>query len=260
MRIADLERDLHSMIPTDVAPDSEFMYRRMWEATETALRVDALGPDARVLDLAGGTGADAARLAEHGLKVFAAEPSGQMIALGALASAQAGRSAPAVTLRWVRSFAETLPFADRSFDAAYCKGSLDHFEDPRAAIRELARVTRPRGRVVLAVANMHGWGRSVAARADTRDRRDRPGRRASDIPGDHLTRYEPGLLREHFSEFVELETLQGVSLLWSTRLWRRTLQALPVPVSDGLLATSDRIARVFPSLADVTILAGRPRG
>lgn len=248
------------MIPTDVAPDSEFMYRRMWEATESALRVDPLGPDARVLDLASGTGADAARLAEHGIQVFAAEPSSQMIALGALASAQAGCSAPAATLHWVRSFGETLPFADASFDAAYCKGSLDHFEDPRAAIRELARVTRPQGRVVLAVANMSGWGRSVAARADTRDRRERPGRRASDIPGDHLTRYEPRLLRKHFAEFVEIEEIRGVSLLWSTRLWRRTLQALPVRLSGALLAGSDRIARVFPRLADVTILAGRPRG
>lgn len=247
------------MIPTDVSPDSEFMYRRMWEATEEALALTPVGAKARILDLAGGTGADAARLAERGFEVFAAEPSSQMIALGALASTQAGHSAPAATLHWVRSFGETLPFADSSFDAAYCKGSLDHFEDPRAAIRELARVTRPAGRVVLAVANMRGWGRRVAARADTRDRRDRPGRRASDIPGDHLTRYDPRLLCAHFCSYVELESTQGVSLLWSTRLWRRMLQALPNRAGDALLAASDRIARALPSLADVTILAGRPR-
>lgn len=248
------------MIPTDRAPDSEFMYRRMWEATEQALALES--STARVLDLAGGTGADAARLSRCGCRVFAAEPSGQMIALGALAESQeAGVEAlhSERTPLWVRSFGEALPFADASFDATYCKGSLDHFEDPCAAIGELARVTRRSGRVVLAVANMQGWGHSIAARADTRDRRERPGRRASDIPGDHLTRYDPALLQAHFREHVQLELVQGVSLFWSTRLWRRALQATPAAVNQRMLALADAVARRVPRLSDVTILAGRPR-
>ena len=244
------------MIPTDTAPDSLFMYRRMQEATFAALH---LSSGARVLDLAGGTGADAATLAALGFRVIASEPSAQMIGLGQLAAAQDSVRAQVDTLTWVRSFGEKLPFADDSFDATYCKGSLDHFEDPRAAMRELARVTRKDGRVVLAVANMSGLGRRLAARQDTRDRLLHGGRRASDIPADHLTRYDSRLLCSHFAQFVDFEGAQGVSLLWSCRTWRALLRKLPDRLCNALLLGGDWVARRAPKLADVTILAGRPR-
>lgn len=40
-----------------------------------------------------------------------------------------------------------LPFADGEFDAAYCSGTLHHVADPPAALREIARVVGPGGRV-----------------------------------------------------------------------------------------------------------------
>jgi ubiquinone/menaquinone biosynthesis C-methylase UbiE len=40
-----------------------------------------------------------------------------------------------------------LPFADRSFDVVVSSASLHHWEDPRAAVPELARVLRPAGMV-----------------------------------------------------------------------------------------------------------------
>ena len=44
-----------------------------------------------------------------------------------------------------RTPAETLPFADASFDAATAYSFLDHLEDQGAVLREVARVLRPGG-------------------------------------------------------------------------------------------------------------------
>ena len=46
-----------------------------------------------------------------------------------------------------------LPFPDASFDAAVCIRVLHHFEDPRPAIHELARVLRPGGVLVIESSN-----------------------------------------------------------------------------------------------------------
>jgi len=43
-----------------------------------------------------------------------------------------------------------LPFADATFDAAHCERVLMHVADPALAIREMQRVVRPGGRVVIA--------------------------------------------------------------------------------------------------------------
>ncbi len=49
--------------------------------------------------------------------------------------------------------AERLPFADRSFDVVTCLGSLEHFVDPVAALREMVRVAKDNAKVVLLVPN-----------------------------------------------------------------------------------------------------------
>jgi SAM-dependent methyltransferase len=45
-------------------------------------------------------------------------------------------------LHLVQASAEALPFEDGSFDLAVSLGSLEHFADPQAALREMARVSR----------------------------------------------------------------------------------------------------------------------
>jgi SAM-dependent methyltransferase len=58
--------------------------------------------------------------------------------------------------------AERLPFAERSFDAVLCVGGFNFFSDPARALAEMARVTRPGGRIVVADElpdlYRHGWG------------------------------------------------------------------------------------------------------
>jgi SAM-dependent methyltransferase len=47
--------------------------------------------------------------------------------------------------------AEALPFPDGHFDVVATFNALDHVDDARAAIRELARVTRPGGTALVTV-------------------------------------------------------------------------------------------------------------
>jgi SAM-dependent methyltransferase len=46
-----------------------------------------------------------------------------------------------------------LPFRDQTFDLIICKHVLEHLERPPAAFRELARVLRPQGRLVILTPN-----------------------------------------------------------------------------------------------------------
>lgn len=49
--------------------------------------------------------------------------------------------------------AESLPFEDESFDHVCCLGALLYFDDPAAALMEMARVLKPGGRLVLRSVN-----------------------------------------------------------------------------------------------------------
>ena len=53
------------------------------------------------------------------------------------------------TAEIVRGDAADLPWADESFSAATCMGSLEYFPDPVDALREMWRVLRPGGRIVV---------------------------------------------------------------------------------------------------------------
>ena len=49
----------------------------------------------------------------------------------------------------LRGVIESIPADDASFDVVLCAQVLEHVDDPAQGIRELARVTRPGGRVLL---------------------------------------------------------------------------------------------------------------
>ena len=88
------------------------------ELCEPAEGVDAL-------DVATGGQHVARRLREEGAKVVTVDPAPGM--------------EPDVISR-----AEEIPFADGSFDVVVCRIAAHHFQDVRAAVREMARVSRDR--------------------------------------------------------------------------------------------------------------------
>ena len=98
-------------------------------------------PGQRILDLAAGTGTSSAALAETGAYVVASD-----ISLGMLE--QGRRQQPAID--FVAGDALALPFPDDTFDAVTISYGLRNVENTEAALREMRRVTRPGGRVVIA--------------------------------------------------------------------------------------------------------------
>jgi ubiquinone/menaquinone biosynthesis C-methylase UbiE len=244
------------VIPTGTTRDSEFLFRRM-----EALTLDATqaAGGKRVLDSAAGLGQDSRALARRGASAVCAEPSHRMIELAKLVAAKEPAPEPG-RVRWARAWSESLPFRTGSFDAAFCKGALDHFDDPERCIAEMARVTRADGRVVLAVANFESLGCRLQRLAERWARAaPRPGRRTYHVPSDHFTRYDAQLLRAQLERFVAIDSVAGTSLFWGVRRWARLLARLPESWANMLLRAADRIAARFPSLADVIVIAGRPR-
>jgi demethylmenaquinone methyltransferase/2-methoxy-6-polyprenyl-1,4-benzoquinol methylase len=117
---------------------------RLWRtATRRALE---LRPGQRVLDLAAGTGVSTVELGRSGAWCLAADFS-----LGMLRS---GRHRP---VPMVAADALHLPFADASFDAVTISFGLRNLVDPVAGLAEMARVTRPGGRLVVCEFSTPTW-------------------------------------------------------------------------------------------------------
>ncbi len=97
----------------------------------------------RGLDVATGAGHTALALAGHEVRVVASDLTPRMLREARTLAAEAG----AGNIAYAVADAESLPFADRVFDLVTCRLAAHHFHDIRAAMREIARVTRPGGRI-----------------------------------------------------------------------------------------------------------------
>ncbi len=113
----------------------------------TVERLGIEGP-ARVLDLATGTGDLALLIARRHpeARVVGVDPSRNMLAIGAAKVARAGLGGR-VEMR--EGDAHELPFEADAFDAATIAFGIRNVPDRARGVRELARVTRPGGRVAI---------------------------------------------------------------------------------------------------------------
>ncbi|HEY0636714.1 MAG TPA: demethylmenaquinone methyltransferase [Pseudonocardiaceae bacterium] len=117
--------------------------RRWRHLTRKAL--DPL-PGELVLDLAAGTAVSTVELARSGARCVAADFSLGMLRAGNR------RQVPRIA-----ADALSLPFEDESFDAVTISFGLRNVVDPDRALRELARVTRPGGRLVVCEFSTPTW-------------------------------------------------------------------------------------------------------
>jgi ubiquinone/menaquinone biosynthesis C-methylase UbiE len=122
--------------------------------TRALIEQARIAPGQSVLDVAGGSGEPSLTIAQ------AVGPTGFVMCTDAIAEmvAVAEREALARGLKnmqFRQCTADSLPFADESFDVAVSRLGVMFFPDPVAAVREMLRVIKPGGRVALAV-----WGKS----------------------------------------------------------------------------------------------------
>jgi demethylmenaquinone methyltransferase / 2-methoxy-6-polyprenyl-1,4-benzoquinol methylase len=141
-------------LPRDVATMFDSVARR-YDVTNTILsggqdrrwrrrtrETLQLSPGQRVLDLAAGTGVSTVELARSGAFAVACDFSLGMLRAGL---ARGDRD----QVPFVAGDALNLPFADASFDAATISFGLRNVADVDRALRELYRVVRPGGRLVI---------------------------------------------------------------------------------------------------------------
>ncbi len=107
---------------------------------ERAADLARVGPGSTALDVATGTGDLAIELARRGAEVTGSDFAPAMLEL-------ARRKAPG--LRFEEGDALNLAHADDSFDAATVGFGARNFADLDRGLREMTRVTRPGGRVVV---------------------------------------------------------------------------------------------------------------
>jgi demethylmenaquinone methyltransferase/2-methoxy-6-polyprenyl-1,4-benzoquinol methylase len=96
----------------------------------------------QILDMAGGTGDIAFRLAKSGASVTVADINPEMLAVGIERAQQRGIDG----LVWTEANAETLQFPDRFFDAYTIAFGIRNVTDIPAALREAHRVLKRGGR------------------------------------------------------------------------------------------------------------------
>jgi demethylmenaquinone methyltransferase/2-methoxy-6-polyprenyl-1,4-benzoquinol methylase len=113
----------------------------LWRVATT--RAVAPKPGERILDVAAGTGTSSASLAKSGASIVAADFSPGMIEVGRR------RQARVQNLVFVEADATKLPFGDDEFDAVTISFGLRNVNEPKRALAEFFRVTKPGGRLVV---------------------------------------------------------------------------------------------------------------
>jgi demethylmenaquinone methyltransferase/2-methoxy-6-polyprenyl-1,4-benzoquinol methylase len=119
--------------------------RRWRRATVAAL--DPI-PGDRILDLAAGTGTSTRAVADTGAEALAVDISAGMLA----EAGRRGLPADAIV-----ADAAALPFADRVFDAVTISFGLRNVADVPGVLREMLRVTRPGGGLVICEFSRPTW-------------------------------------------------------------------------------------------------------
>lgn len=251
----DLDYSIHDF-EIDPHRDSQFVFRRI----EAAMLREGLVPGGRTLDVACGAGKLGVQITERGGQGWGIDASPEMLGVSRWLY-------PADQVVLVRGIAESLPYRDGSFDRVICQGALDHFVAPRRFMDDAARILRPDGRLVLALANYDSLscrlGRILHHVTDAAlGRPPTTGRPYFLPPPDHFHRGTLAFVERLGGATLELERCYGISLLWLLRgfhkwTWGKTLDRLPAVLAEGVLRSLDRLGRHVPAYADMIVSVWR---
>jgi ubiquinone/menaquinone biosynthesis C-methylase UbiE len=168
--------------------------------------VDKLLGDVRglaVVDVGCGTGRHALRLAAAGANVYALDFSEAM-----LERARTKPGASNITFQ-VHDLAQPLPFPDDTFDRVVCGLVIDHIADLGGLFREMSRICRPSGFVVVSVMHPAMMLRGVQARFKdpASGRETRPASVPNQLSDYVTAAAQAGFTLDHVSEHAVDETL-----------------------------------------------------
>ncbi len=246
----DLEWNDDDVVPDVIYPNLDFLFQQMLHLT---LKEVAPSQGELILDVGCGRAIDGARLCEEGAKVIGLEPSRVM-----LVRAKEYLTENGARVVLAQGIGENLPFKSRSFDKVMCKGALDHFVSPDRTTEEIARVLKPEGEMIISIANFNSLGFRLAkglypvtrflSSSLAKDRKP------WEIPLDHTYKFDHPSLGSLVKRHFKINTTKGISLFFGLPLWGSLLSRLPHSVAYTLLKTLDKLARPFPSLADVILI------
>lgn len=137
-----------------------------------------------------------------------------------------------------RSVGERLPFADGAFDVVFSHEVLEHVADDRLCARELVRVTRPGGRIVIFVPNRvyffetHGvyW------------------RGVYHFGNKPLVNWLPDALRDRFAPHVRAYTGRGLRRLFADQPTRVVVHTQVYPGYDNIVARVPRLGHFLQQM------------
>jgi SAM-dependent methyltransferase len=133
---------------------------------------------------------------------------------------------------------ERLPFPDASFDLVFSHEVLEHTDDDGAAVKEMMRVTRPAGRIVIFVPNRlypfetHGimWRGTY---------------RFGNIP---FVNWLPDTLRERLAPHVRAYTWQGLERMFAGLPVRLVHRTTIYARYDNIVARAPRVGRLLRAI------------
>lgn len=115
-------------------------------------------PDFDVADIGTGTGYLAKSLAQYAHKVWAVDSSAAMLEVARRELQTSGLT----NIDWLEGDAIDLPLQDNSQNMVFANLLLHHVLEPAAAIKEMARILKPGGQVVLTDVDLHNhlWAKT----------------------------------------------------------------------------------------------------
>ena len=143
----DTSNKFHLSVNAAQAYEAQKVPALFMPLAEATMDAADLPPNARVIDVATGTGVIP--------KLLTGRVSGEAWIVGTdlnpamIDVAQGTMPASHHKTEWHACSVTELPFADGSFDAAFCQQGLQFFPDKPAALREILRVLAPKGMLFL---------------------------------------------------------------------------------------------------------------
>src|SRR4029453_10058160 len=229
-------------------PDTAYVMARL---SVVPAEVTAAGNPQRVLEIAAAEAVHSCKLSLRGMESYVVEPSPVMLSRARERMVEYGAD-----LVLIRGVAETLPFQDHTFDRVLLDSAIDHLGDPELAIREMTRVVKPDGRVVIGFVNYESASVRLSRGLYRVARRlglapmnttlfwDSP------VPLEHTFECSYSVIQQLCVPYLELDRAFGVSMGWMVPGWAACLKRLPRARALALMQRLDRLAYRLPRRAD----------